>query len=150
MLPYDGMQTIDDQLDRALQNERLLAILAAAFAGLAVLLAVVGLYGVTSFVVTRRTREIGIRMALGATRGAALWLVVRDTAAMVLAAVAIAVPAAWALGRLVESQLFGVRAMDGATFAAAALLVAGAAVAATAVPARRATSVNPVEALRYE
>ncbi len=149
-LPIAELRTLDDQLDRALQNERLLAVLATAFAGLAILLAVVGLYGVTSFVVTRRTREIGIRMALGATRGAALWLVVRDTAAMVIAGVAMAVPVVWGLGRLVENQLFGVGATDAATIAAAAALIAVAAIAATALPARRATTLNPVEALRYE
>jgi putative ABC transport system permease protein len=149
-LPIAELRTLDDQLDRALQNERLLAVLATAFAGLAILLAVVGLYGVTSFVVTRRTREIGIRMALGATRGSALWLVVRDTAAMVIAGVAMAVPVVWGLGRLVESQLFGVGATDAATIVAAAALIAGAAIAATALPARRATTLNPVEALRYE
>ena len=149
-LPVDELRTVDDQLDRALSNERLLAILASAFAALAVLLAVVGLYGVTSFVVTRRTREIGIRMALGATRRAALWLVVRDTGMLVIGGIAIALPAVWGLGRLVESQLFGVTALDARTMAAGAALVALAALAAAAVPARRASSLNPVEALRCE
>jgi len=149
-VPINGLRTLDDQLDRSLSSERLLAMLAASFAGLAVLLAVVGLYGVTSFVVTRRTREIGIRMALGATRGSALWLVVRDTAVMVSGGIAIALPVVWSLGRLIESQLFGVGSMDGATFTASAALVALAALAAAARPARRATSLNPVEALRAE
>lgn len=149
-VPLTALRTLDAQLDRSLSNERLLAMLAASFASLAVLLAVVGLYGVTSFVVTRRTREIGIRMVLGATRGAALWLVVRDTAIMVMGGIAIALPAVWGLGRLVESQLFGVGAMDGTTIAAATVLVAVAALAAAALPARRATALSPVEALRTE
>jgi predicted permease len=149
-LPVEELRTLDDQLDRALSNERLLAILATAFAALAVLLAVVGLYGVTSFVVTRRTREIGIRMALGATRGAALWLVVRDTGRLVTLGIALALPVVWAAGRLVESQLFGVGALDTATVAAGAALVSLAALAAAAAPARRASTLNPVEALRYE
>jgi predicted permease len=149
-LAVEELRTLDDQLDRALANERLLAILATAFALLAVLLAVVGLYGVTSFVVARRTREIGIRMALGATRRAALWLVVSDTARLVAASVVIALPAVWALGRLVESQLFGVSALDAAALEAAAALVGIAALAAAAVPARRATAVSPVDALRHE
>ena len=149
-LPVDALRTLDDQLDRALSNERLLAILATAFAALAVILAVVGLYGVTSFVVTRRTREIGIRMALGATREAALWLVMRDTGILVIGGIAIALPAAWGLGRLIESQLFGVGALDGATIAACAALVVLAALAAAAVPARRASCLNPLEALRCE
>jgi predicted permease len=149
-LPVDEMRTVDDQLDRALSNERLLAILASAFAALAVILAVVGLYGVTSFVVTRRTREIGIRMALGATREAALWLVLRDTGILVIAGIAIALPAVWGLGRLIESQLFGVDALDRITIPACAALVVLAALAAAAVPARRASSLNPVEALRCE
>jgi predicted permease len=145
-----GLRTLDDQLDRSLSNERLLAMLATAFASLAVLLAVVGLYGVTSFIVSRRTREIGIRIALGATRRAALWLIVRDTAAMVLGGIAIALPVVWGLGRLVESQLFGITAMDARTLALAVTLVALSALFAAALPARRATGLNPVEALRTE
>ena len=149
-LPVTRLRTLDDQLDRTLVNERLLAILASVFAGLATLLAVVGLYGVMSFVVSRRTREIGIRLALGASRGATVWLVLRDTAIMVAAGLAIALPAVWGLGRLIASQLFGVAAMDGLTIAAAATLVALVALAASAIPARRAISVSPIEALRSE
>jgi predicted permease len=149
-LTIADLRTLDDQLDRLLSNERLLATLATAFAGLAVLLAVVGLYGVTSFVVSRRTREIGIRLALGSSRGAALWLVLRDTAVMVSVGLAMALPVVWALGRLVQSQLFGLSALDGATIAAAVFLIVLVALGASALPARRAASVSPTEALRYE
>jgi ABC-type antimicrobial peptide transport system permease subunit len=114
---------------------------------LAILLTLVGLYGVMSFVVTRRTRKIGIRLALGASRGAALWLVLHDTVVLVTAGLSIALPAVRALGRLVENQLFGVRAMDAATIAGAAILVALVALAASALSARRATSISPIKAL---
>ena len=149
-IPITDLRTLDDHLDRTLVNERLLAMLASAFAALAILLAVVGLYGVMSFVVSRRTREIGIRLALGASRGTALWLVLRDAAGMVAAGLATALPAVWGLGRLIENQLFGVRAMDGTTIAGAAALVALVGIGATTLPARRATAVSPMEALRYE
>jgi predicted permease len=148
-LAVDSLRTVDDQLDRALLNERLLATLASAFAGLAILLAVIGLYGVTSFAASRRTREIGIRLALGATRGAALWLVLRDAAAMVSAGLLIALPVVWGLGRFVASQLYGVEPMDGGTIAGAALLISLVALGASAPPARRAASVSPMEALRH-
>ena len=118
------LRTLDDQLDRALVNERLLATLASAFAALALLLAVIGVYGVMSFVVSRRTREIGIRRALGASQGATVWLIARETIVMLVAGVALAVPAVWGLGRFVESQLFGVRAMDWPTIVSAAALLA--------------------------
>ena len=140
------MRTVDDQLDRSLFNERLLAMLASAFAG-----ARGGARGGRrlrhmSFVVSHRTREIGIRVALGASRGSAMWLIIRDAATMLCAGVLIAVPAVWMLGRLVESQLFGIRAMDWPTISVAAVLVAVATLAASALPVGRATAISPMEA----
>jgi predicted permease len=149
-LPVTGLRTLDDQLDQSLVNERLLAILASAFAALAILLAVIGLYGVMSFVVSRRTREIGIRLALGASRGEAVWLIVREAAILVAAGLALALPAVWGLGRLIETQLFGLRATDAPTIAAAVILIAVVALGASALPARRATKVDPMVALRCE
>ncbi len=149
-LPIAKMRTFDDQLDSALANERLLAMLASAFAGLAALLALVGVYGVMSFVVSSRTREIGIRVALGATRAGAVWLILRDAAMMLGVGVAVAVPLTWLLGRLIESQLFGVGAMDWPTVFGAAVLIGLGALIASALPVRRATAINPVQALRHE
>jgi predicted permease len=149
-LPIVRLRTVDDQLDQLLWNERLLAMLATAFAVLATLLAVVGVYGVMSFIVAQRTREIGIRVALGASRGAAVWLILRDAALMLAGAVAIAWPTVWWLGRFVESQLFGVHATDWATTAGATVLVALVALGASALPVRRATAISPIAALRTE
>ena len=149
-LPIVRMRTLDDLVDGTLLNERLLATLASAFAGLAILLALVGVYGVTSFVVSRRTREIGIRVALGATRGSAVRLILRDGAIMLILGVAIALPVVWGLGSLIQSQLFGVRAMDWPTLAAAAALIAVGALVASALPVRRATAISPMQALRHE
>ena len=112
--------TVDDQLDRMLINERLLATLAGGFAAVATLLAMIGLYGVLSFSAASRTREIGIRLALGAPRRAASGLIVREAAILTAVGIAIALPASWALGRLVESQLFGVRPTDAVTLIGAA------------------------------
>jgi predicted permease len=149
-LPIARLRTVEDQLDQSLWNERLLAMLAAAFAGLATLLAVVGVYGVMSFVVSHRTREIGIRAALGASRGSAIWLILRDTVTMLVCGVAIALPTVWWLGRFVESQLYGVRATDWPTALGATVLVAIVALCASALPVRRATAISPIEALRRE
>jgi predicted permease len=144
------LRTMDDQLDRSLSNERLLAMLATAFAALAVLLALVGVYGVMSFVVSHRTREIGIRVALGASRGDAVWLILREAAVMLACGVLVALPAAWGLGRLIESQLFGVQATDWPTAVGAALLVTVVALCASVLPVRRATAISPSQALRGE
>ncbi len=145
-----ALRTMDDQLDRMLIVERLLAVLAGAFAGVATLLAMIGLYGVLAFSAASRGREIGIRMALGASRWAAGGLILREAALLAAAGMAIALPVSWAMGRLVESQLFGVRPMDGVTIAAAAAILFAVCLGASAVPARRAVRLNPLDTLRSE
>jgi hypothetical protein len=149
-LPILWFRTLDDQVNRSLNTERMLAALSGSFGALALLLSLVGLYGVMSFVVTRRTREIGIRLALGATRASALRLVLRDAVTMIAAGVALALPCVAALGKLVQSQLFGVTATDPATIAAAAMVLAAGALAAAFIPAWRASNVSPTDALRLE
>jgi predicted permease len=145
-----SMRTVDDQLDRLLGVERLLATLAGLFAAVATALAMIGLYGVLSFSATRRTKEIGVRLALGAPRASAGGLIVREAALLAGIGVIIALPATWALGRMIQSQLFGVAPLDAATFAAAAGLLALVGLGASFVPARKASSVDPLEALRAE
>jgi len=149
-LPLLSLRTMDETVDRSLTTERMLATLSGGFACVALLLSVVGLYGVMAFVVTSRTQEIGIRMALGATRRAAVWLVVADAVAMIAAGTAIALPCLWAVRRLVEAQLFGVQALDAPTIAAAGLVLALVALAAAMLPAWRAASISPTDALRFE
>ncbi|MPY91260.1 MAG: FtsX-like permease family protein [Luteitalea sp.] len=145
-----SLRTIDDQLDRMLVNERLLATLAGAFALVATFLAMIGLYGVLSFAAARRTKEIGIRLALGAPRWSAGGMIVREAAMLAVLGLAIAIPASWALGRLIENQLFGVRPMDATTMAGAAAVLALVCLGASIVPARKAVSVSPLETLRSE
>jgi predicted permease len=149
-LPITYLRTVREQVTRSLNTERLLAALSGSFGALALLLSLVGLYGVMSFVVTQRTREIGIRLAIGATRASAIWLVLRDALVMIIAGTVIALPCVWALGRLVESQLFDVKPTDPSAIAAAALLLTSAALGAALIPAYRAATVNPTEALRFE
>jgi ABC-type antimicrobial peptide transport system permease subunit len=110
----------------------------------------IGLYGVMSFVVTRRTREIGIRLALGATGASAIGLVLRDALVMIAVGIAIALPCVAGLGKLVQSQLFGVTATDPATIAAAAAVLAVGALVAAFIPAWRASNVRPTDALRLD
>jgi ABC-type antimicrobial peptide transport system permease subunit len=145
-----NMRTLDAQLDMRLANERMLSFLATGFALLATVLAVVGLYGVLAFVVTRRTREIGIRMALGADRARVVRLVLSEMLALFVFGVASGVFAGTAGGRYVESQLFGVHAHDPAVFVLSALALLAAALAAGFVPAWRAAKIDPMRALRYE
>jgi predicted permease len=149
-LPILWFRTLDDQVNRSLSTERLLAALSVSFGALALLLSLIGLYGVMSFVVTRRTREIGIRLALGATGASAIRLVLRDAVVMIAAGMAIALPCVAALGKLIQSQLFGVTATDPATVAAAALILAAGALAAAFIPAWRASNVRPMDALRLD
>jgi predicted permease len=149
-IPMYNPRTMDAQLDQSLLNDRLVATLSAAFGVLATLLAVIGLYGVMAFTVTRRTREIGVRMALGAVQGDVVWLVMREVLMLVGTGIVLGLAGAWSLGRLVSSQLYGVTANDPATIAGAAVLLSVVALVAGYVPARRATRVNPVLALRYE
>jgi predicted permease len=149
-LPIEYFRTVDEQVSRSLNTERILATLSGAFGVLALLLSLVGLYGVMSFVVTQRTREIGIRLALGATGNSAILLVLRDAFLMIALGTAIALPSVGALGRLVESQLFGIKPTDPLTIAAATLLLASAALGAALIPAYRASNVNPTDALRFD
>jgi ABC-type antimicrobial peptide transport system permease subunit len=128
----------------------MLAALSSSFGTVALLLSLVGLYGVMSFAVTQRRREIGIRLALGATRHSAIWLVLRDALVMIAAGTAIALPCIWGLGRLLESQLYDVKPTDPVTILAVTLLLCSTALGAALIPARRASAVNPTDALRLE
>jgi len=133
-----------------LQGERTQATLLGSAGVLALLLAAVGLYGVMSYMVAQRTREIGIRMALGATRGNVMGLVLKQGAGLVGAGIVIGLGAAFGLTRLVASSLFGVTAIDPLTFIGTSLLLALVSLAASYLPARRAMKVDPIIALRYE
>ena len=149
-LPMTNFRTLKEQVDRSLNTEHMLATLSGGFGAAALLLSLVGLYGAMSFVVTRRTREIGIRLALGARRWSAIWLVLRDALAMVLCGIGIGLSVVFALGRLVESQLYDVKPFDPTAIAFAMLALCLAGLGAAFVPARRASGVNPTEALRAE
>lgn len=149
-LPITYFRTLDEQIDRSLNTEHMLSALSSSFGTLALMLSAVGLYGVMSFVVTQRRREIGIRLALGATRLSAIWLVLRDALIMIAGGMAIALPCVWALGRLVESQLYGIKPTDPVTILAATSVLCSTALGAALIPARRAATVNPTEALRFE
>jgi len=141
---------LDEQIEQSLRNERMLASLSTGFALMALLLSAVGLYGVMSFVVTQRTQEIGVRLALGATRPAVVWLVIRDALIIVGAGAAIALPSAWALQRLVEAELFGVRPFDVPTVALAMAVLTIVALGGAMLPAWHAASLSPTDALRLE
>jgi predicted permease len=149
-LPIFGVTTLREQLSRALQQEKLIAELVSFFGLLALLLACIGLYGVMAHGVVRRTKEIGIRMALGAERRKIVWMVLRETIVLVLVGIAIGVPAALVGTRFIASQLFGLGAADPLTLLVAALVLSGVGVLAGFLPARKASKVNPLIALRYE
>jgi predicted permease len=149
-LPVHSMRTLERQVDQSLRRERLVATMTATFGALATALAVIGLYGVMSYSVARRTREIGVRVAFGATAGHISWLMIREVLIIAVAGIAIGLPAAWWLGRFVSSQLYGVAPTDPVTVTGAVLLLLTVALLAGLVPSVRAARLDPTLALRHE
>jgi ABC-type antimicrobial peptide transport system permease subunit len=149
-VPVHTLRTLEQQVDQSLGRERLLSATTTAFGAIATLLAVVGLYGVMSYAVSRRTREIGVRVALGARGRDIRWLLLRDALRVVVAGIALGVPAAWWLGQSVAAQLYGVEPTDVPTFAGAGLLLGATTLVAGLVPSIRAARIEVTTALRHE
>jgi predicted permease len=149
-IPVARMQTMDDQAAESISRERLMAELVSGFGILAALLAAIGIFGVMAYTVARRNREIGIRLALGATAAGVRWMVLRESVVIVAAGLAIGVPSAFALSRLAASLLYGVKPHDVWSFSIAVLLMTGIGAGAAWLPARRASKVDPMVALRNE
>jgi len=148
--PVFSVRTMEEKLSLEVLPRRAIAIMVAVFAFVALLLAAVGIYGVMAYSVSERTPEIGIRMALGAQRGDALALVLKHGVRLLLIGLPLGLGGAIVLSGIMESQLFGVSAGDPPTLAGVSLILAGVAIAACYVPARRAARVDPMVALRYE
>jgi predicted permease len=150
MLPVMDVKPMEQLIDEALEQERLLAWLVGLFGAITLVLACVGLYGMVAYSVTGRTREIGLRMALGADRAAVLGMILRQVLLTAGGGIAIGLAAALGATRVVQSLLYGIKANDTASFLMAAAMVLAVAVLAVAVPARRAMATDPVRALRYQ
>jgi predicted permease len=149
-LPMYDVRTMRQRVSESLARRRFSMLLLAVFAGIALALATIGIYGVMAYLVSQGTREIGIRIALGATQRNILSLVVRQGMTLAVAGVAIGLAAAFLLARLIRSLLFGVQATDPVTFVGIALSLGLVALLASYIPARRAARVDPLVALRYE
>jgi putative ABC transport system permease protein len=149
-LVLDTFRTMEEQIDENLTAERVVALLAASFGILAALMAAIGLYGVLAYSTAQRTSEIGIRMALGASRASVVRVVLVEVLWLTGIAVAVALPASLVLGMAIRSQLFGISSSDPLTLGLATLVVVVVAIAAALLPARRAAQVDPIRALRYE
>ena len=149
-LPVFDMRTTEVQIKNSLSKERMIASLSAVFGGLATILAIIGLYGVMSYVVAQRTREVGIRMALGADNAKVVWLVMREVLILVSVGLVVGVSASLALTRVVQSQLFGLTPHDPLTLGFSTGALAMVACAAGYIPAFRASRLDPMAALRYE
>ena len=149
-LPVYDLKTLATQLDQTLLSERLIAMLSAGFGLLATLLASIGLYGVMAFAVARRTKEMGVRMALGASRNHVIWLVMKEVLLLLAIGLAIGIPTAISLGKYVSSQLYGINAGDPWIAVSTVAVLAMVSGAAGFIPARRASRIDPILALRYE
>ena len=149
-LPIYDERTFTEQINRQLSQDRLVAILAALFGGLAALLAAIGIYGLLAYTVTQRTREIGVRMALGAGPQRVGNMILAEVAKLVGIGILIGLPLAYGLGKIVNSMLFGVKTFEAMAIAMALLTLGIVALAAGFIPVRRATRVDPMVALRYE
>src|SRR3974390_2841464 len=149
-LVLDSFHNMDEQIDSQLSTEKLVTFLASSFGVLATLLCAVGLYGVLASSATQRTREIGIRMALGADRGSVLRMMLGEVGLLLLISLAVAIPAALACSRLLRNQLFGISNHDPITLLAVVCIIAVVVLAAPPLPVRRAAAVDPMQALRYE
>jgi ABC-type antimicrobial peptide transport system permease subunit len=149
-IPVMTIQPLDMKIRDTLYTERLIAILSQAFGVLATLLAAIGLYGVVAYAVARRTGEIGIRLALGAVPLNVLGIILRDAASMALAGIAIGLGSALLLSKLVDSQLFGIKAADPLVLGGSAAVLALVTLLAAFIPGWRASRIDPVRALKYE
>ena len=149
-MPVYEVKTLERQLDETLLSDRLVALLAAWFGLLATLLASIGLYGVMAFVVARRRKELGIRMALGAQPATVVWLVMKEVLVLLAIGLAVGIPSAMSLGRLVATELYGIQPHDPAIAVVTMLLLTGVSAAAGLIPATRASRIDPILALRYE
>jgi len=149
-MPVYQMKTLEGQLDETLLTDRLIALLSAGFGLLATVLASVGLYGVMAFVVARRKKELGIRLALGAQPGRVIWMVMREVMLLLGIGLAVGVPAALALGRYVSAQLYGIQPNDPWIAGTTMVLLTAVSAAAGLIPAHRASRIDPILALRYE
>jgi putative ABC transport system permease protein len=149
-IPIHGARTLEKQVALSLSRERMVATMTVAFGTLATLLAVIGLYGVMSYTVSRRTREIGVRVALGATAPRIGWLVIREVLVIGAVGVTLALPAAWWLGRYVSTQLYGVEPNDPVAIGAAVALLLTVAIAAGLIPSSHAARLDPTVALRQD
>ncbi len=149
-LPVSDAETLAEMVDDSVQNQRMVAQLSLFFGILAVFLACIGIYGVVSYGITQRTNELGVRMALGAKRADVLWMVLGETVRLVVAGVAAGLVLGLASGRLIQSQLFGLKADDPLAMGAAVTAMLMVALVAGYLPARRAMRIDPVSALRYE
>jgi ABC-type antimicrobial peptide transport system permease subunit len=149
-VPVFGVKTLEAQLDETLLTDRLIAMLSAAFGALATVLASVGLYGVMAFLVARRSKELGIRLTLGAAPARVTWMVMREVLLLLVIGLAIGIPVTYAAGRFVTAQLYGVPPTDPAIAAFTVLLLAVVSMVAGLIPARRASRIDPLLALRAE